>query len=87
MFIERFFNPQVQNTNECVFYNTKDALEHCKKQYTFIRHYSFRGNQYIKFDGKNLIWNDGSKVDKRKLSKSGNEWGKYFSEINNRCSF
>lgn len=87
MFIEKFFNPQVQNTNECVFYNTKEALEHCRKHYSFIRHYSFKGNQYIKFDGKNLLWNDGSKVDKRKLPKSGNGWGKYFSEINNRCSF
>lgn len=86
MFIERFFNPQVSNNNEVCYYDTKKAIEHCKKHYTYIRHYSFRGNQYIKYDGKNLFW-DGSKVDTRKLPRKGNGWGKYFSEIYNRCSF
>lgn len=87
MFIERFFNPYVSNSNENVFYDTKKALEYCKEHYSFIRHYSFKSNQYIKFDGKNFIWNDGSKVDKRKLHKIGNGWGRYFSELRNKSSF
>jgi len=87
MFIERFFNPQISNNTEMCYFDTKKAIEHCKKHYSYIRHYSFRGNQYIKYDGKNLLWNDGSKVDTRKLPRKGNGWGKYFSEIYNRCSF
>jgi glutamine cyclotransferase len=87
MFIERFFNPAIQNTNDNIFYRTKEALEYCKKHYSYIRHYSFKGNEYIKYDGENLIWNDGSKVDKRKLPKSTDGWGRYFSELHNRCSF
>ena len=43
MFIERFFNPQVSNNNEMCYYDTKKAIEHCKEHYTYIRHYSFRG--------------------------------------------
>jgi hypothetical protein len=86
MFIERFFNPQIQNANEFVFYNTKKAVDHCISNYSCIRHYSFRGNQYIKYNGKSLIWNDGSIVDKRKLPRNDG-WGKYYSEIYNHQSF
>lgn len=86
MFIERFFNPAIQNT-EVVYYNTKDALDHCGKYGTYVRHYSFKGDEYIKYEGGKLFWNDGSSVDKRKLPKNGNGWGKYYNKIHNRCSF
>jgi len=86
MFIERFFNPYV-SSHERVLYENKEAIEHCLKYHTWIRHYSFEGDEYIKnVDGK-LVWNDGSKVDKRKLPKKGKGWGRYSSELYNLCSF
>lgn len=87
MFIERFFNPLVHETSTKVFYDTNQALAHCIQYYSFIRHPSFKSNQYIKYNGKYLIWNDGSKVDKRKLPRKGKRWGRYYSELHNRCSF
>jgi len=86
MFIERFFSGQIHNISECVYLNKEEALKHCKNHYTYIRHWSFKGDQYIKYNGEDLVWNDGSKVDKRKLPKRG-KWGKYFSELHNMCSF
>lgn len=88
MFIERFFNPVISGSNKggC-YYDTKTAIEHCKNHYSCISHYSFRSDQYITYDGKNLIWNDGSKVDIRKLPKKGNGWGKYYSKLHNRSPF
>lgn len=85
MFIERFFNPVV-SSNERVLYNTNRAIGHCLKYHTWIRHYSFKSNEYIKNVGGELVWNCGSKVDKRKLPK-GPGWGRYSSELYNLCSF
>lgn len=85
MFIERFFNPVVSRY-ERILYNKEQALNHCLKYYTFIRHYTFKGNEYIKNDGKNLVWNDGSKIDFDKLPNDEG-YGKYFSEFHNLCSF
>lgn len=86
MFIERFFNPYVGCPTNPALYDKKEALEYCKKFYSFIRHYTFKSDQYIKYNGTYLIWNDGSKVDLRKLPKKG-KWGKYFSELFNFQSF
>ena len=86
MFIERFFNPYV-SSHERVLYETKDAIEHCLKHHTWIRHYSFKSDEYLKNVGGKLVWNDGSKVDKRKLPKKGKGWGRYSSELYNLCSF
>jgi hypothetical protein len=86
MFIERFFNPYV-SSHERVLYETKDAIEHCLKHHTWIRHYSFKSDEYLKNVGGKLVWNDGSKVDTRKLPRKGNGWGKYFSGLHNLCSF
>lgn len=84
MYIERFFNPVI-SSRERVLCDKEKALEHCLKYFTHIRHFSFRGDEYIKNNGKILVWNDGSKVDVDKLPNDG--WGKYFSEIHNLCSF
>jgi len=86
MFIERFFNPLVTSNDVGTLCNKKDAILYCVKNGVFIRHYSFGSNLYIKSDGNNLIWSDGSKVDKRKLPKN-NGWGKYVSELHNLCTF
>ena len=84
MYIEGFFNPVI-SSQERVLYDKEKALEHCMKYFTYIRQFSFRGDEYIKNNGKTLVWNDGSKVDVDKLPNDG--WGKYFSETHNLCSF
>jgi len=85
MYIERFFNPVI-SSQERVLYDKEKALDHCLKYFTYIRHYSFRGDEYIKNNGKNLVWNDGSKINVDELPDDKG-WGKYFSEIHNLCSF
>ena len=85
MYIEKFFNP-VTSSSEKILYDTNKAVEHCLKYHTWIRHYSFKSNEYIKNTKGELSWNDGSKVNKRKLPKNKG-WGKYSSELYNLCSF
>lgn len=86
MFIERFFNPIISTERCGAFYALKDALNDCRMNYSFIRHYSFRSDMYIKFDGNDFVWRDGGRVDLRKLPRKG-KYGKYISELYNFQSF
>ncbi len=87
MFIERFFNPTISPSRyDNILYTLKDALDHCRQNYSFIRHHNFKSDMYIKFDGNNFVWRDGSKVNLRKLPRKGN-YGKYISELYNFQSF
>ena len=83
--IERFFNPVI-NEIDFTLYLKSDAIKYCIDYYEYIRHYSFKGDEYIKYDGKNLIWNCGSEVNIDELPNDKG-WGKYFSETHNLCSF
>ena len=47
MYIERFFNPVI-SSQERVLCDKEKALEHCMKYFTYIRQFSFRGDEYIK---------------------------------------
>lgn len=85
MLIKYFFNPIVLETNR-ILYSKEKALEHCTKYYTYIRHYTFKSNQYIKNNGIELVWNDGSNINFNSLPND-NGWGKYYSELKNLCSF
>ena len=87
MFKKSFYNPIIKDNNLGIFYTTDEALDHCKEHHTYIRHYSFRGDLYIKYDGENIVWSDGSLVDEGKLPRNGNGWGKYYSVVYNYQSF
>lgn len=83
--IEIFFNPIISG-QKMVYYNRKNAIKFCKNYGYYIRHASFKSNQYIKFEDNKLVWNDGSKVIIKTLPNS-KHYGKYSSEIHNLCSF
>ncbi len=80
MFIERFFNPEHNSNRHGNYADLKKALEHCKNG-RFIRHYSFPGNCYIEYKNNKYCWNDGSRVDLRKLPKK--QYGKFVSNLYN----